>query len=144
MKHLKTFENWFTNIFKTSDVDMWTDKLDSNLEYNFKYNRLMSSAKEGNLKRFIHLLPEYKDKLNNVFNNKNVLIFAILGDGDNYEKRNMIRLLLDNGIDYNFKYEDKTFYELISNDNLKKWFDKKYPDIVKELELNKNTKKFNI
>lgn len=143
MKYLKKYENMFTNIFKSSDVDHWDEYVENDLEDNFKYNKLMQSADDGNLKRFIFLLPEYKDKLNDIWHNKNVLIQAMLGNGDNYEKRNMIKLLLDNGIDYNFKFEDKTFYDLMNN-KLKMWFDKNYPDIVKELELNKNIKKYNL
>lgn len=144
MKYLKTYENRFTNIFKSKEPDMWNDYMEYELEDTKGYNRLMQSAYEGNLKRFVFLLPKYIDKINDVFEGKTVLIQVIRGESDLYETQKMIEILLDNGVDYNFKFEGNTFYDLITNEKLKKWFDKKYPEIVKELELNKNTDKFNL
>jgi len=147
MKYLKTFENRFTNVFKSHDLDMWNSAVENDLirmGIRMGYNALMQSAYDGNLKRFIYLLPDYIDKLNDILKYQTVLFFVITGEGDIYEKKKMIQLLLDNGIDYNIKYKGETFYDLITDDKLKKWLDKKYPEIVKELKLNKNTDKFNI
>ena len=143
MKYLKTFENRFTNVFKSHDLDMWNSAVENDL-IRMVYNALMQSAYDGNLKRFIYLLPDYIDKLNDILKYQTVLFFVITGEGDIYEKKKMIQLLIDNGIDYNIKYKGETFYDLITDDKLKKWLDKKYPEIVKELKLNKNTDKFNI
>jgi len=144
MKHLKTFENIFTNIFKSKDIDAWESFEEDDLEKNLGYNMLMQTANYGNLKRFEYLLPYYIKKINDTFEKKNILIIVVKGDADLYEKKKMIELLLDTEINYTFTFEGKTFYDFITNEKLKKWFDKKYPDIVKKLIFYKNTEKYNI
>jgi len=144
MKYIKKFENRFTNIFKSSDVNMWDEYLENELENDHRFSKLFQSVHIGNLKRFEYLLPKYLDKINDIYDGQNILIKVIIEDVDLYEQKKMIELLLDNGIDYNFKFEGKTFYDFMIDEKLKKWFDKKYPEIVKELNLNKNANKFNL
>jgi len=144
MKYLKKFENRLTNVFKSKDVDMWDEYIETELETEYGYNKLIGAVHAGNLKRFEYLLPIYKNKINNIYDGKNVLIEVIIRDIDLYEKKKMIELLLDNGVNYKLEFGGDTFYDLITNDKLKKWFDDKYPDIVKELNLYKNTNKYNL
>jgi len=56
----------------------------------------------------------------------------------------MIKTLIDNGINYNIKYDHKYFYELIKENRLQKWVKETYPDIIDELELYKITDKYNV
>lgn len=156
MKHLKTFENWFTNIFKKSD-DPWQDYMDDFLGKNFgqtNYNALMGAADQGNWSRFKNLLPIYQKRINDIAteydddNTKtslNVLTKVIKGDSGLWEKKKMIKALIDNGVDLYFTNEKgEYFYDLIKDQKLKKWFDETYPNIVDQILLNKNASKYNL
>jgi len=148
MKHLKTFENWFTNIFKSTD--MWEDYMDDHIG-SIKgkgYNALMSSAHEGNWTRFKDLLNNYDiNSVHTDYNDdntpskSNVLFSVIYGKGDLWEKKKMISALIEKGIDIYFENENgENFYEKITEPKLKKWIDEKYPD----LEQSFLAKKYNI
>lgn len=155
MKHLKTFENWFTNIFKSGD-DGWQDFMDDYIGSQFKsnYNALMGAAYNGNWKRFKNLLPDYKKNINdvniehnddNTTSTENVLIKVVNGTGGNWEKKKMISALIDNGVDPYFTTDTgKSFYDLIIDTKLKKWVEETYPNIVQQIILNKSTNKYNL
>ena len=150
MKHLKTYENWFTNIFKSSN-DPWQDWESDygGLQLKNGYSALMDAALEGNWKRFKNLLPAYKEFINDLYNDNgkksNMITSVIDGLGDTWDKKKMIAALIKNGFDIFLKDEnDKTFYDIIKDRikngetiKLKKWFDETYPDIVIKLETNK-------
>jgi hypothetical protein len=150
MKHLKTYENWFTNIFKSSN-DPWQDWESDygGVQLKNGYSALMDAALEGNWKRFKNLLPDYKEFINVIHNDngekKNMMISVIDGLGDTWDKKKMIVALIENGVDVFFENENgETFYDIIKNrietTKLKEWFDETYPDIVIKLE----TTKYNI
>lgn len=145
MKHLKTFENWFTNLLKNSEYNHWEEFYITKLGKMYNYNPLIKAAEDGDFKKFRTYFFEYSDKLNDkTIENKNVLHYVVTGNGDFYEKKNMIDYLMDSNIDYTIKYEGETFYDLIKDNKLKKWFDKTYPNIVKKLNILKDTEKYNI
>lgn len=57
----------------------------------------------------------------------------------------MIEELIENGADPYFEDESyNSFYDLINNQKLKEWFNKKYPQIVEKLLLNKSVRQYNI
>lgn len=148
MKHLKTFENWVTNIFKSSG-NFWQDFEDDYMGNQFKtnYNALMGAAEDGNWSRFKRLLPRYKNQINdvniehnddNTTTTENILIKVVNGRGGNWEKKKMITALIENGVDLYFSNNNgDTFYSLIKDPKLKKWFDETYPDIVIYFTTNK-------
>lgn len=145
MRYIKTYENWFTNLFKDKEYNIWDDYLNSNLETTHKYNVLMRTAEEGDFKKFKNYFHDYINNLNNISKDgKNVLHYVVTGDGDLYNKKEMIKMLIDNGVDYTIKFENKTFYDLISEPKLKLWFDKTYPEISEEMNMIKDTEKYNL
>lgn len=152
MKHIKTFESWFTNIFK-SGGDHWQDFEDDYISHSGiikNYNALVGSAEEGNWRRFKKLLPEYRKNINdiqiyNVQRTSNILISVIKGDGDLWEKKKMITALIHDGVDpYFADHDGNSFYDYIKDKKLKKWIDETYPEIVEQLELNKSINKYNL
>ena len=146
MKHIKTYENWFTNLFKDSEYDIWwNNDFNNKMELSTKYNTLMITADDGDLKKFKHYFANYINNLNDISNEgKNVLHYVVTGDGDLYNKKGMVKILIDNGIDYTIKCNNETFYDMIKEPKLKRWFDKTYPNIVKELNIIKDTDKYNL
>lgn len=104
----------------------------------------------GNWKRFKDKLPEYIEHINDIhiddLNHKNTtLTHVVTGIGDLWEKRKMIEELIENGADPYFEDESyNSFYDLINNQKLKEWFNKKYPQIVEKLLLNKSVRQYNI
>jgi len=155
MKHIKTFESWVTNIFKSGD-DHWQDYQDDfmgHVDLIKNLNALVGSADQGNWKRFKNLLPKYKKNINDIqiYNDgkteqtSNVLTATVNGNGDLWEKKKMITALIDNGVDpYFTDHNDNNFYDYIKDQKLKKWVDDTYPDIVRDLEANKLTKGYNL
>ena len=145
MRYIKTYENWFTNLFKDKEYSIWNSYLNDKLETNYGYNVLMSTAKDGDLKKFKNYFHKYVNKLNNISKDgKTVLYYVVTGDGDLYDKKEMIKILIDNVVDYTIMYDNKTFYDLINNNKLKMWFDKTYPEIVNEINIIKDTNKYNL
>jgi hypothetical protein len=145
VRKVKTYETWFKDIFKSKENDIWNQYMNNETEKTYGYNSLMNAADEGNLKKFKYYFPKYVDNLNSKsLNGDNALIYVVIGDGVEPDKKIMISMLLDNGIDYTVKHHDYFFYELIKEYNLKKWVEETYPDIIKELEFIKDTEKYNI
>jgi len=152
MRYLKAYENWVTNIFKS--YDYWQDYADDvliNQSFSEKnFNSLMGAAMSGNWKRFKDKLPKYIEHINDIhiddLNHKNTtLTHVVTGIGDLWEKRKMIEELIENGADPYFEDESyNSFYDLINNQKLKEWFNKKYPQIVEKLLLNKSVRQYNI
>lgn len=149
MKHLKHYENWFTNIFKSGD-DMWQDYMDDTLGKIMSkgYNALMGAADEGNWNRFKNLFPKYKKYINDIsyhYHNSKIsssstlLMHIVLGNGDLWEKKKMLKITLnDQNVNYHYKNEKgKNFYDLIKDPKLKKWFDETFPNILLDLSANK-------
>ena len=153
MKYLKSYENRFTNIFKSTDSSNQETQDFMNAMYDKDYNPLMGAAAEGNWKRFKFLLPDYKDKINDVLTihldngsdaTENILSFVVTGKGDLWEKKKMIASLIENGVDVSFENENgKNFYERITSPKLKEWIgssgssDETYPNIPILKDVNK-------
>lgn len=151
MIHLKTYENWFTNIFKSSN-DMWQKYMDDHIGNKFKtnYNALVGAAEEGNWSRFKYLLPKYINQINDIIivdnKYKTNLLMTISGKSDIgfWEKKKMITALLDNNVNLYFKNKNGDNFYDIMDPKLKMWFEEKYPDIVEKLNIDKNINKYNI
>jgi ankyrin repeat protein len=164
MKHIKNFESWFTNLFKKfsdHEPDMWEDKMrdifiSSGIDYP---NDLMISASEGNWEKFKYYIDKFdvnSIQINTtisgyVANNtndgdiNNALTYVITGDGDLWEKKKMIKALIDKGINPYFKNNlNETFYEMIKDVKLKKWVEQNYPEIVEKIMLTKSVTKYNL
>jgi hypothetical protein len=151
----KTFENRFTSIFKPRN-NMTKNFMRHSMDDN--YNDLMNAAQSGNWKIFKELLPQYRQKINDIHTiyldsgteaKENVLTWVVFGNGDLWEKKKMFSALIENGVDYLFRNEDdKTFYDrLKTNPDLNKlriWIEEKYPDIIEKVIINNSTKKYNI
>lgn len=172
MIHLRTYESWFTNIFKSEDnFDYDTRDAISNLiSKNKGINPLINAAMDGNWKRFKFLLPRYKNQINDVHimylddgteAKENVLTCALFGDGDLWEKKKMVSTLIKNGVDVFFKDEGgKNFYERLMRNienpyyvnkkkmnvykKLKEWLDQEYPDMIEKLEIASDANKYNL
>lgn len=155
MKYLNTYENWFTNIFKTGD-DMWQDYMDSRIGQKVtpRWNSLFGAASEGNWKRFKNLLPKHIKHINDVIiqndelsisHLENLLILISRNrDIGTWEKKKMITALIDNNVDISFRTsEGEDFYDLM-DPKIKTWFKQKYPEIVEKLELYKKSNKYNL
>lgn len=148
MKHLKNFESWFTNIFKSSG-DGWEDYYANHIVNKSVsgYNALINAALQGNWKMFKRLFPDYD--VNSIYSDdkeeSNLLHAVIDGEGGIWEKKKMITVLIEKGIDIYFKNEKgETFYETIKDIKLKNWFDKTYPDIVDKFKRDKERDKYNL
>ena len=146
MKYLKKYENLFTNMFTSKyEPDIWEDYMDDTFEEKLGYNKLMSSAYDGDIKKFKYFFKFYQTKLNDISKtNKTVLIYTVLGSCNMTEKKEIIKILIDNNTDMNFEYNGKTFYELIKDDNLKKWVENTYPEFIKNLILKRSIEKYNL
>lgn len=160
MKHIKTYESWFTNVFKSADGLLDADVDFVNKTHDEGYTPLMGAARKGNWKRFKFLLPSSKDEINSVNimyldsgieARTNTLMWAIFGEGDLWEKKKMFTALIDNGIDIYFKTEDgENFYDKLKRNKdpktikLKEWIEKTYPDIIEKVEMEKSTNKYNL
>lgn len=141
MKYIKTYENRFTNFFKSDGSDnYWQNFMNSELETKFGYNALMSAASEGDWKKFKYRFPDYIKNINDVSNDdkSTVLMYVVNGDGDLWEKKKMLSLLFDNNVDLTFKDEKgRTFFDFIDDEKLKKWIEETYPEVVSQLNANK-------
>jgi len=60
MKKLKTYENWFKDIFKSAENDIWNEYMSDEMEKSHGYNSLMDAAETGNLKKFKYYFPKFK------------------------------------------------------------------------------------
>ena len=161
MRYLKKYENWFTNIFKSdgSDTEQWEDFVSQSIS-NIKNkgiakNHLMNAAREGNLKKFKRVFPRYINKLNDIYTDytdtddgeTSTVLLDVTGtsNGDIPDKKKMIKMLIENGADPLFiNTSGYSFYDYIQEPKLKKWVDETYPEIVNQLEMIKNSKKYNI
>lgn len=156
MKHIKTYENWFTNLFKGGDSDLWQNFMDDTMgdKFSTAYNALMGAAEEGNWTRFKNNFNEYSaviNAINKEFENgkeikRTLLMHIVIGSGDLWEKKKMLKMVLDyNDVDIYIENEKgQNFYEMIEDSKLKKWFDYTYPDIVEKLERKKQEQKYNL
>jgi len=124
---------------------MWQDYMDDSLERISGYTKIMSAASEGDTKKFKYFFKNYISKLDKTSkDNKTVLIYASIGNGNTKEKIEIIKTLIDNGADMNFEYDGKTFYELIEDEKLKKWVDDTYPEFVEDLKFKRTVNKYNV
>lgn len=149
MKHLKKYENWFTDLFKSKEYDYPEQFIINTMEREFGHTYLMSAADEGDFKKFQHYFPEYIDRKNLKDNDTlTTLMHVATGKGSIEDKKKMLKMLLDNGEDpfmkYNGKSEKdkgKTFYDFL-NSELKKWVNDNYPQF--EFDLKQDVKNYNL
>jgi len=157
MKHIKTFENWFTNIFKSdgSDTEQWDEHLIRNIINISGYNGgslLRQAVSDGNLNKFKRQFPKFINKLNDITidpdDNETSTILTLVASSsecDISDKKKMIKMLIDNGADpYFFNDSDRSFYDMIREPKLNKWVKDTYPEIVDKIELKKNSDKYNL
>jgi hypothetical protein len=152
MKYLKTYENWFTNLFKNDGINQITRDFLADM-IGDGYNPLMDAAYDGNWNRFKELLPKFIKQINDIHTiyldsgveeYMNVLLYVVCGKGDNWEKKKMISALIENNVDVHFESNEKNFYEMIKSPKLKKWIEETYPQIISDLLLQKSIKKYNL
>jgi len=152
MKNLKTYENWFTDIFKSHDTDMFDDFLDDRME-EMGYTRLMKYVSEGNLKKIKMALPLYIKTINNTYiqyldsgsqyEESALTIAASSGKASIPDRKEIIKLLIDNGANMFLEIEEQTFYD-VAIPEIKKWIEETYPDFAEELNFKRSSEKYNL
>lgn len=137
MDHLKKYENWFTDIFKSKEYDT-TDLF---MQMQFKemdgMTTLMHCATNGDIKKFKNYFNEHITNEIDKFGNT-TLVHVATGKGSLKNKKEMIKMLIDNG-ENPFRINDygKTFLDEIKDPKLYQWIIETFPDIEFQLSVRK-------
>lgn len=148
MKYIKSYENRFTDFFKSKEYDIFDLYKQSEFFQMDGETTLMFCAGDGDIKKFRHYfkdvnpdnifsehIPNQVDKYGNT-----TLIHVATGKGSLRNKKEMIKMLIDNGEDpFIINMDGKTFLDIIikKTPELKEWLFKTYPDIEIKLTANK-------
>lgn len=137
MKYIQTYENRFTDLFKSKEYDVWDLYMQSHLNEIDKYTTLMFCADDGDIKKFKNYFKEHIPNQVDNYNN-NTLIHVPTGKGSLRNKKEMIRMLIDAGEDpFKKNIDGYNFIDRIKEPELKKWLLETYPDIEVQVNANK-------
>lgn len=140
MKYIQTYENRFTDLFKSKEYDVTDLWMQRQLQEIDKDTTLMFCANDGDIKKFRNYFKEYIANQVDAYGN-NTLICVVKGKGSLRNKKEMIKMLIDAGEDpFRKNVDGRSFMDSIKEPKLLKWLYETYPDI--ELEI--TAKRYNL
>lgn len=139
------YESFLTKFFHKNEPTK-TKSLGADLQIgdfpNLGITRMMVAAKDGNLEEFLKSKynPNSVDK-----SGISTLMWVATGSGTRYGKKEMITYLIDNGDNPLLKDgHDRYFTDFIKEPDLIEWLNEKYPEIMNDIKMQKDAKKYNL
>lgn len=140
MKYIKSYEKWFTDLFKSKEYDKTDLWMQHQLNKIDNYTTLMHCAEDGDIKKFKNYFKEHIANEVDAYNNT-TLLHVVRGKGSLRNKKEMIQMLLENGEDpFIMNIDGKNFIDCIKEEKLKQWVIETFP----EIEFQLNLKKYNL